>query len=62
MNDFAGRIDHDAPGSQESEFADPPIQQYPNKVARANPITYVDESGPPLLIMHGDADQSAPYD
>ncbi len=61
MNDFEGRIDHDAPGSQESEFIGAPIQQNPDKVARANPITYVDESDPPFLIMHGDADQSVPY-
>jgi acetyl esterase/lipase len=61
MNDFESRIDHDAPGSQESEFIGAPIQQNPDKVARANPITYVDESDPPFLIMHGDSDLSVPY-
>ncbi len=61
MNDFKGRIDHDAAGSQESEFIGGPIQENREKVARANPITYVSESDPPFLIMHGEVDQSVPY-
>ena len=61
MNDVTGRIDHDAPDSPESLFMGFPIQEHPEKVQRANPITYVTPSDPPMLIMHGDDDQSVIY-
>ena len=61
MNDFKGRIDHDAPGSQESELIGAPIQENKDKVAAANPIAYVSKNDPPMLIMHGEKDQSVPY-
>ena len=61
MNDFPGKIDHDSPTSPESLFIGGPIQQNKQKVERANPITYVSPSDPPILIMHGEADQSVPY-
>jgi len=61
MNDFPGRIDHDSPNSPESRFIGGPIQQNKEKVAKANPITYVSESDPPILIMHGEVDQAVPY-
>ena len=61
MNDFEGRIDHDAPGSQESEFIGGPIQEHPDRVRRANPISYVTPDDPPMLLMHGELDLSVPY-
>lgn len=61
MNDVPGRIDHDAPESPESRFIGGPIQQNEEKVAKANPITYVSKSDPPILIMHGEVDQAVPY-
>ncbi len=61
MNDVTGRIDHDAPDSPESLFMGFPIQDHPEKVQKANPITYVSSSDPPMLIMHGDDDQSVIY-
>jgi len=61
MNDFEGRIDHDAAGSQESEFIGVPIQEHPDRVRRANPITYVTPDDPPMLLMHGEQDLSVPY-
>ena len=61
MNDFPGRIDHDAADSPESRFIGAPIQQHPAKVQRANPITYVTADDPPMLHMHGEKDQSVPY-
>lgn len=61
MNDFPGRIDHDGPESPESRFIGGPIQQNKEKVAKANPITYVSKSDPPILIMHGEVDQAVPY-
>jgi dipeptidyl aminopeptidase/acylaminoacyl peptidase len=38
-----------------------PIQQNREKVARANPITYVSAADPPFLIAHGDADRLVPH-
>ena len=61
MNDFPGRIDHDAADSPESRFIGVPIQDHPAKVQRANPITYVTADDPPMLHMHGEKDQSVPY-
>lgn len=56
MNDVTGRMDHDAPDSPESRFIGVPIQDYPDRTQRANPITYVSASDPPMLLMHGDKD------
>ncbi len=61
MNDFPGRIDHDAPESPESKFIGVPIQDHPEKTQRANPIRYVTPDDPPMLHMHGENDQSVPY-
>ena len=56
MNDVPGTMDHDAPDSPESQLIGCPIQENPDKVAHANPITYVTPAAPPFLIMHGDQD------
>ncbi len=61
MNDFEGRIDHDAADSPESRLIGAPIQENVEKVAAANPITYVSKNDPPMLIMHGEKDLSVPY-
>jgi dipeptidyl aminopeptidase/acylaminoacyl peptidase len=61
MNDLPGRIDHDAPNSPESRFIGAPIQQQPEKTQRANPIRYVTPDDPPMLLMHGEKDQTVPY-
>jgi acetyl esterase/lipase len=52
---------HDAPDSPESELVGGPIQENPERVARANPITYVSDDAPPFLIVHGDQDPLVPY-
>ncbi|MEZ4863927.1 MAG: alpha/beta hydrolase [Caldilineaceae bacterium] len=52
---------HNAPDSPESELVGGNIQEHPDKVARANPITYVTADVPPFLIVHGDADPLVPY-
>jgi dipeptidyl aminopeptidase/acylaminoacyl peptidase len=54
------RINHDAPDSPESQLIGGPIQENKQKVARANPITYVTRDDPPFLIMHGDRDNLVP--
>ncbi len=52
---------HDAPDSPESKLVGGPIQKYKNRVAKANPITYVSKDDPPILIIHGDRDKLVPY-
>lgn len=61
MNDFPGRIDHNAPESPESLFIGGPIQENKAQTRRANPITYVSPTDPPFLHMHGENDQAVPY-
>lgn len=52
---------HDTPDSPESQLVGGAIQEHPEKVAKANPITYVTENVPPFLIVHGDSDPLVPY-
>ena len=52
---------HDTPDSPESQLVGGPIRDNPDKVARANPITYVTKDDPPFLIVHGDADALVPH-
>ncbi len=52
---------HDAPNSPESLLVGGPIRDNPDKVARANPITYVTKDDPPFLLVHGDADALVPH-
>ena len=52
---------HDAPDSPESQLVGGAIQEHKDRVARANPITYVSKSNPPFLIIHGDQDKLVPY-
>ena len=56
MDDVPGDMVHDAPDSPESQFVGAPIQERPDLVARANPITYLNPDTPPFLIVHGDQD------
>jgi acetyl esterase/lipase len=52
---------HDTPDSPESQLVGGPIRDNPEKVARANPITYVTKDDPPFLVIHGDADLLVPH-
>jgi acetyl esterase/lipase len=62
MNRAGSIMDHDAPDSPESELIGGAIQQYPDKAARANPISYIPGADiPPFLIVHGDADPLVPF-
>lgn len=47
---------HDGPDSPESKLIGGPILENKDKVAKANPITYITAKTPPFLIVHGDAD------
>lgn len=52
---------HDTPDSPESQLIGGAIQENKEKVAKANPITYVTKSSPPFLICHGDSDPLVPH-
>jgi acetyl esterase/lipase len=52
---------HDPADSPESQLVGGAIQQHPERVARANPITYVGAKTPPFLVVHGDHDPLVPY-
>lgn len=54
------KIDHDSATSPESLLVGGPIQESKEKVAAANPVTYVTKDDPPFLIMHGDKDDLVP--
>jgi len=53
-------LKHDPANSPESRLIGGPIQENKEKVARANPITYVGKDSAPFLIMHGDRDPLVP--
>ena len=52
---------HDTPDSPESQLVGGPIRDHPDRVAGANPVTYVTRDDPPFLIVHGDADSLVPH-
>ncbi len=54
-------LDHDAADSPESMLIGGPVQENPDKVARANPMTYISRDDPPFLILHGDRDKLVPH-
>jgi len=56
MDGDIGTMHHDAPGSPESRLVGGPIQENPDKVQKANPITHVTKKDAPFLIVHGDKD------
>ncbi len=59
MNETAiesARLDHDAADSPESLLIGGAIQDHPEKVATADPITYVSADDPAILIVHGTLD------
>jgi acetyl esterase/lipase len=52
---------HGLPDSPEAHLVGGPIEDNRDKVAQANPITYITEDDPPFLIVHGDADPLVPH-
>jgi acetyl esterase/lipase len=52
---------HDDPGSPESRLVGGPILERADECRAANPITYVRSGVPPMLIVHGQADQFVPH-
>ncbi|MFA6545009.1 MAG: alpha/beta hydrolase [Limisphaerales bacterium] len=60
MTRFPGAIPHDSPNSPESKLIGGAIQENKDKVARANPLTFVSRADAPFLILHGDKDPVVP--
>ena len=60
MNDFPGKMNHDAPDSPESQLVGGEIQKNKAAVAMANPITFVTADDSPFLLVHGTKDQLVP--
>ena len=52
---------HDDAKSPESLLVGGAIQEHPELVRRADPITYVTSDDPPFLIVHGDKDPLVPH-
>jgi len=61
MDSCGSEMVHDALESPESILIGGPIQDNADLCALTNPITYIDESDPPFLIIHGDADPLVPH-
>lgn len=61
MSSFHSTMDHDAPNSPESILIGGPVQETPQGVRNADPITYVTKDDPPFLIVHGDKDPLVPH-
>ncbi|MDG4788019.1 alpha/beta hydrolase [Micromonospora sp. WMMD1102] len=51
----------DEPDSPESQLLGAPVQSVPELARRASPCTWVTAASPPLLVMHGTADQLVPF-
>lgn len=60
MSKFPSTIPHDSPTSPESKLIGGAIQEHKDKVARANPLTFVSRGDAPFLILHGDKDPLVP--
>ncbi len=56
MDDVPGQMVHLADDSPESALIGASVRDNPEKVARANPITYVNRYNPPFQILHGKDD------
>ncbi|HMO85276.1 MAG TPA: alpha/beta hydrolase, partial [Lacipirellulaceae bacterium] len=54
------RLDHDSPHAPEALLVGGPIQEHRERVATANPITYVTPDDPPFLLVHGTQDELVP--
>jgi acetyl esterase/lipase len=52
---------HDGENSPESRLVGCPIQNCPDKVKAASPLTYITPADPPIMILHGDSDQLVPH-
>jgi enterochelin esterase-like enzyme/acetyl esterase/lipase len=61
IGDYPSRIDHNGADSPESKLLGGAIQQHKESARAASPITYVSKDDPPFLIIHGNDDQTVPF-
>lgn len=61
MDSAGSSMVHDDAKSPESLLVGGAIQEHPELVRRADPITYVTSDDPPFLIVHGDKDPLVPH-
>jgi acetyl esterase/lipase len=54
-------MQHNTADAPEAKLIGGPVQDNPEKAAKANPITYVTKDDPPFLIVHGDKDPLVPH-
>ncbi len=60
MDSCRSNMIYNSPNAPEAILIGGPVQDNKEKSRLANPITYVDESDPPFLIIHGDKDPLVP--
>jgi acetyl esterase/lipase len=61
MRFYPSTVSHDSAGSDEGRFIGGSVQDFPERTATANPITYVTPDDPPFLMMHGTLDRLIPF-
>lgn len=61
ISDFPSQIDRNAANAPEALLIGGPLQENKEKVARANPITYLTKEASPFLIMHAEDDPLVPF-
>ena len=61
MLDYESSMDHAAPDSPESLLLGDAVRNVPDKVAAANPITYISAQTCPFFIVHGNQDPLIPW-
>ena len=61
MLDFKSSMDHAASDSPESLLLGDAVLNVPDKVAAANPISYISTQTCPFFIVHGDQDPLIPW-
>jgi acetyl esterase/lipase len=54
------KIDRTKPDCPEAKLIGGPLADHPDRVKRANPITHINRSCPPFLIVHGEQDDIVP--
>jgi acetyl esterase/lipase len=52
---------HNGAGSPESKLIGCALPSCPDAVGKANPIAYVTQDDPPMLLGHGDTDCTVPW-
>lgn len=61
LKDTPSPMDPDPTIGPIAGFLGKPAQQVPELVKKANPITYLDQDDPPVLMIHGENDSLVPF-